>query len=473
MMERGDANATSRLLAILKSSVLYALPDALFKLVNFLLVPILTNVLTQKEIGTLTLMTLTLDLVFQIFSLGFNSAAFREVIYNDVLLVDVMRTGFWTNTLTFTILLFLMAIFSKNISLILSGTSCYYNSFLFFTLASFFFYLGKWALVKYRILKKPLKFAFISVLRILIYSFLTVLIIGKLHYHIEGVAISRLISNLVFFVVGLVVLKEIRVFKIKFSLLKSMLFFGFPLVIGSLGFWGMSYADNYFLRIYTDLEQVGIYSIAYRIGMSVLVAVMGIQMAWPVELYRIAKREDASVYFGKIIFQYFCVIGSLVLFVSIFAKEILMLLTPEPYWQASRVIPLVALSYFFMGLKYMVNVGTNLTGKTYFQTITLVISLIFNIILNILLIPSYGYMGAAWATFISFSLLLLMDIIINQSLFYVKFNYIRFLILGLLGITMYLLSTTLNFSGLWMYIVVKFVFLLVFVVISGILAVRS
>ncbi len=442
-------------LYLFRDSFFYALPTAANKAVNFIMIPILTNVLTSREIGILNLMLLTSGIIFQIFSLGLKSAALRETIYNNVSLRKVINTGTWANICVFGVITILMFIFSDKISSILFGTPEFSPLLNYIILAGFFYQIGDWALVKYRILRKSIKYSILSSSNIIAYSLIVLTWVTVFHGHLKEVIWARFASNLIFLIIALFSIKEIFTPQLEFNLLKSMLMFGVPLVIGTLGYWGMSYADNYLLRYYTDLEQVGIYSIAYKIGSVIMVAVMGVQMAWPMEIYRLARNENAPILFGHKIFQYIVIMGTLSLAISIFSKELLMFLTPEPYWETANIIPLVTFSYFFMGLRYMINIGTNIRGKTYLQTITLLISLFLNIGLNLIWIPEYGCTGAAMATFVSFFALFLSDFGINFFLFKIKLEIFKILLFTIILSVLLKLGTVVCIEYIFLSILLK------------------
>ena len=80
-------------------------------------------------------------------------------------------------------------------------------------------------------------------------------------------------------------------------------------------------------------------------------------------------------------------------------------MSTPPFFDAYRVIPLIALSYLFYGCYFNLNIGFVLQKKTKYDSFIIGAGAALNLGLNYLLIPTYGMMGAAVATVISYSLL--------------------------------------------------------------------
>ena len=56
--------------------------------------------------------------------------------------------------------------------------------------------------------------------------------------------------------------KNFKSNKIDFLLLNKIYKFSFPLIAGGIAYWGITYIDRFFLKNYSGLNELGIYSIA-------------------------------------------------------------------------------------------------------------------------------------------------------------------------------------------------------------------
>lgn len=108
---------------------------------------------------------------------------------------------------------------------------------------------------------------------------------------------------------------------------------------------------------------------------------------------------------------------------SVLAKPLIGILTSQEYYEGYRIIPLVALGAFFLGLQCSFHAGPLFYKKTYLIMFSIIASGLLNLGLNFLLIPQYGYMAAAITTFISYVFLLILMIVVSRYLFIWEFPF--------------------------------------------------
>jgi len=104
-------------------------------------------------------------------------------------------------------------------------------------------------------------------------------------------------------------------------------------------------------------------------------------------------------------------------------KPILTVLSTPKYYEGAKILPLVALGTFFLGLNQRFGKGLSLCKKTRFFMYSLIISGSLNLGLNLLFIPKYGYIAAAATTLISYAFLLLLTIVFSRRFFAWKFPF--------------------------------------------------
>ena len=111
-------------------------------------------------------------------------------------------------------------------------------------------------------------------------------------------------------------------------------------------------------------------------------------------------------------------------------------MAPASYWSGIKIIPFIALAYYFNFLYSFPANYEFFCEKTVFISIGTLCAAIINIVLNFLLIPSYGILGAAIATLIGYVFSFLFHDIIAR--FIVKnFEYsFMFYLKGLLPLLM-------------------------------------
>ncbi|MFH0931505.1 MAG: polysaccharide biosynthesis C-terminal domain-containing protein, partial [Candidatus Zixiibacteriota bacterium] len=88
---------------------------------------------------------------------------------------------------------------------------------------------------------------------------------------------------------------------------------------------------------------------------------------------------------------------------------------------------LLVFSVLLYGLFSQLNIGIFIQRKTRYNPLIIGIAALFNLLLNYLLIPPYGMLGAAYATFFSYLLMDLLAYIINVRVYPVPYEWIRIL----------------------------------------------
>jgi O-antigen/teichoic acid export membrane protein len=111
------------------------------------------------------------------------------------------------------------------------------------------------------------------------------------------------------------------------------------------------------------------------------------------------------------------------------SPEVYKLMSPKEYWTGIKLVPLIAVSYYFIFL-YSFPVSFEFYNeKTKQIAIGTICAAIINILCNFLFIPIYAEMGAAIATLISFILLFIFHEI--SSRFMIKNYENKFSIYGM------------------------------------------
>jgi O-antigen/teichoic acid export membrane protein len=84
---------------------------------------------------------------------------------------------------------------------------------------------------------------------------------------------------------------------------------------------------------------------------------------------------------------------------------------------------------------FNLSIWYKLSGQTKYGAALSVFGAVLTIVLNIILIPIMGYMGAAWATLICYSSMLIASYIIGQKKYYIPYelwNIARIILMALL-----------------------------------------
>jgi O-antigen/teichoic acid export membrane protein len=239
-----------------------------------------------------------------------------------------------------------------------------------------------------------------------------------------GVITAALIAQGLLFIISLYKIISQLGFRIpRFSQIGEYLRYSAPLTPNSLIKWITDSSDRYMVTYFLGLSQVGIYSASYAIGNLINLFITPIQFILFPELSRLfdeGKIDEVKVYLSYSM-KYFLLIAIPAVFgLSALAKPMLKIFTTQEFVSGSIVIPFIALSGLLSGVFQIVINITHLVKKTKFNIYIHTFAALSNIVFNVLLIPSIGFVGAAIATLISYTLMVIICILVSFK--YIEFN---------------------------------------------------
>lgn len=185
------------------------------------------------------------------------------------------------------------------------------------------------------------------------------------------------------------------------SKLTMMVRYALPLIVGGLAFWGLTAMDRMFLRAYSTLSELAIYSVAcnFAAGAAILQSVFG--TLWAPTVYRWAKEGDCGEKVAQSVDHVLLVIV-LIFCISGFLAGLLPMILP-PHYAAVQYIFMACLAYpLLYTLSEVTAVGIGLTRRTGFSLLASGVALLVDVAVNYLLVPRFGAAGAALASALAF-----------------------------------------------------------------------
>ncbi|MCD6082043.1 flippase [candidate division WOR-3 bacterium] len=415
----------------LKQSTIYGVGQILVKFALFILVPVFARVFSLKEYGIVSLYMIFWSVIHLIYTLGIPQAFLRYFFPEDKVLTEeeqrsVFSTAFYM--LTFIAVLISTCIAStadQLAQLIFKDRTC---APLIWVMAIALVFEASLQVSRalLRALKKPNLHVGLDVGRHFMAAGLIILMLVKYKLGVIAVGYGFLIGDAVVWFISLYVVRNYLRWRFDLSLCPKFLRFGIPLVPTALAMWVLGFADQYILRVFRTMEEVGLYGLAYRVGMIVSYFVVApLNLTWSAAQFEIYQKEGKNIHtrYSKVLFLFVFVSLSVAVTLSIFSPEIIKILGTKKFMPAVGVVPLVALGYVFYGIYLVDTVGISLAKRTGYLALLTGIMAIFNVLLNCLWIPKWGITGAAVATCISYMGLALLGYLFNQRIFRINFRW--------------------------------------------------
>jgi O-antigen/teichoic acid export membrane protein len=194
-----------------------------------------------------------------------------------------------------------------------------------------------------------------------------------------------------------------------------------------LGGWMMALADRLILNRFVDTAEVGLYSVAYTLGAGMNLISASINYAWaPFFMSQMKDRGDAAkVEIARFVTYWVGGMCFVFLLISLFSREILIVLTASQYHVAYRVVPLIALGYLFSGFYYVVANPLFWLGKTPLIAVATITGGLLNVGLNFLLVPHMQMTGSALATTLSHLSVFVLTAFFSLRSFSLPYEYKR------------------------------------------------
>jgi O-antigen/teichoic acid export membrane protein len=317
-------------------------------------------------------------------------------------------------------------------------------------------------MARLRIREQSSFYSLFSISKFIVGTGLNIYFVAVLERGVAGLVMASLITAGLFSLISLVIMIGHLRFAFSFPAFRRMLRFGAPLVPGGIASLVMTSADRYFLQHYSTTAEVGLYSLGYKIGLVMNLIVQAVQLAWPAQMFEIMKEPGAERKFSRILTIYVLGLGYVSLGFSILSREMLFVMTTPDYYSASSVVPLILISYLFYGVRYMTNMGLSRENKLKYASMAIMGTAVINLGLNYWLIPRSGILGAAWATLISYGVLLIANMLINLHFWKIPYEYLRMVKVGIIWVLIYIVSLQISTANIIWNIVFKLLLLVCF-----------
>lgn len=235
---------------------------------------------------------------------------------------------------------------------------------------------------------------------------------------------------------------NVKLSNLSLNLLSKLGSYGVPLVGVTLGSNILSLADRYMIQFFIGVDEVGIYSSGYNIanrGVILLFSVL-LTASYPimVQTYEQKGENQTRIIFERVMELYFLILIPGVLGITVLAPDITEVILGKSFQRANIFMPWVASGVFCLGLTNLISYIFGLKERTLYALYLVLGASLLNMILNFFLIPAYGAVGAAYATFLSYSIYVIFSWSLGSKLFSFAIPWKTFLKAVLSAIIMYL-----------------------------------
>ena len=417
-----------------QQSLIYGAGHVAARGVTFLLLPLYTNVFSLEEYGIISLIFTFLGFMNVILHYGLDASLLKHYVpANNEERKLILSNAYVSFVITNTAIVTLLVLFRHQVADLLFGSDLSQMSLV---VAGILFFDVLWTIhtLLLRAEGKPFFFTLVNFFNVLSSLGLNLLLVLYFQMGIFGVLLSNLITSGLIFIATLpIIINRISFSNLSLKCWKKLMNFGLPFLPAGIFSMTLELSDRYILRYLTDLETVGLYNAGYKIGMLLMLVVMGFNMAW--QPFFLKKEKSEKDYIAQITTLITATLGLLWILLIIWVEDIVRFQIAgfsffgSQYWSSTQIVPIIALAYIFHAAYLLQIPGVYLMEKSSWIASIRGLGAITNIVLNFLLIPSLGIIGAAMATCISFILMAVFIFMVNRKIFPIKYEWKKILII--------------------------------------------
>ncbi len=390
---------------VLRHGSVFGLATILGQAVSVLLLPLYTRYLSPADYGALEILYFIANILSIFIGLGVTEAMSR--FYFD------REDTQWRNRVTSTSILGMGVVCLASCGLLcllspfaarnLLDSSAYSIHFTLLFLSMVGQFLTAIIGAYLRIRRRSTTFLIFSLTQTLATTGLNILFIVSFGWGSLGMLAATLVVSGVTGVVASILVLAHTGIGFDTTLFREMMRFGLPLIPSTLGSQIAISSDRYFVKAYVSLADAGLYSLGYKLGsmMHSLLTAPFIQVWMPRRLERYGH-EDVEQAFARVFTYFLAILTFVSLAVSLLARYLVRLLTPERYWAACHIVPLIALAHIVHAFYYHFTIPITYAKRTKYYAYLNVSVGVANLVLNLVLIPHYGVWGAGAATLITY-----------------------------------------------------------------------
>ena len=371
---------------------------------GFITLPLVTWFFSQEDVGRMAMLQVAISFCTLLFTLGLDQAYVREF-HETKSQSALFKTVFLPGFLLLSIVIAILLISGNTISLYLFEIDSRLLSILVAVaiLASF---SSRFLSLILRMKEQGLAYSMSQVLPKL---FLILIIGGYVLFAANKSILNLVLANVaaILFVCiiyawntreeWLIGLKE----KVDYQYLKELLKFGIPLIFGGLAFWGLTATDKVLLKELSDFEQLGLYSVAVSFAAAATIFQSIFSTVWAPTVYKWAAANEGLDKIYKVNRYVLLVVIILFCLAGLFSWVVTFIL-PDNY----NAVQWILISCLGFPLLYTLSettvVGLGITRRSGLSMLAALLAFLINLFGNWWLIPTWGAIGAAVSTCVSF-----------------------------------------------------------------------
>ena len=460
-------------------TAIYGLSSIVARLLNYLLTPYFTRLMTRAEYGVVTDFYALIPFVLILLTMGMETGYFKFT--GDAEDLAAKRRVFattWGSVIGVSLLFFVAVVLFR---LPIAETMGYADHVSYVMVVAAIVALDAITAIPFARLReqnRALRYVVVRVFSVVINLFLCIFFYSFLPSLAEGggqlwqmmyienygagyVFIANLVASLFTFVVllpacdGVVPVADRK-------LLRRILLYSLPLLISGIAGTANEFIDRQMIKYLMPddvaMEALGIYGAVVKIGVLMLMFT---------QMYRLAAEPFFLSGFNKEDFvktnaeamKYFIIVSRFIyLFITLFTDEFALIIGSD-FRVGMHILPTVLAANILSGMVLNLSFWYKKVGATRWAIVVTGSGLVFTVLMNILLVPKMGYWGAAIARLCSEAAMVAVSLYLNHKYCPTPYAWRTILIYTLIGAALYFVGISADSLHVWLRRIVGVVLL--------------
>jgi len=413
---------------LLSHSAIYGIGTVITQLVGFVMLPVYTRYLTPADYGILELITVTNSVLGILISVGVASAIIR--FYYDYDDAQYRNSVISTSAILYLISGLLAAVVLFNIvgsiSYLVIGSEEYAGyfriAFTYLLISGF----GNIADTYFRVNKRAGLYVTLSILRLISLLSLNIYFVVIAKAGVVGILYSQMLTFLAFSMIVMIPILWRTGLRFSTTLAKDILKFSLPLVPSNILRIVINESDRVFIRVLLSVADTGIFGLALKLGNGILMLVAyPFNLAFMQRRFEIIRRADANITFTRVFTYFSLLIFFLGLGLSIFAKQIVIVMTTPTFYRAGTFVPFIVLYCVIFSFRFHFDFGIFWSKKTYYEVYINMVIVIINLACNYFFIKSFGLFGAVYSKCLTHTFHTILVYVVGSRLYKIEYEFKR------------------------------------------------
>jgi O-antigen/teichoic acid export membrane protein len=433
------------------------------KVVSLFVLPIITYYLSPNDFGTIAMFAVVQTLLGNVFSMGLHTYAGRIIAKYER--TQVQECKEYLGSIFVYILLFsfvgvaISLIFIDQIfQVLLSNMKLPSRLFIYIPIAmAFVMNIHGFSTSSLLNLQLNKKCFFIELMQFVLFMPFQIIGLTLLGFTVWDVLFLQLVVQVIVTFYGLWYMKDWLSFRrAKMGIFREAMRFSLPMVPLGFAGWIQERIDKIIISNNSSLSSVGVYAAGTNIANQYSFFSRPIAITIKTEMLKRLDSEHPKIQEDiRDSFAFFFQVSILLyLLISLFSKEIVMVLMNKRFYECYRIVPIFLLSIIFSELTGIFQVKFFFRNKTMWFPASLVFAAIMNAYLNLILIPRYDIYGAAFAKTLSELAVLFTTYFMSQYFHKTDYRLLRNFIplFAVVGIVFAIEYIEINY---WIMVIVK------------------